>query len=115
VIDEYADEEGEQHTQDREIMKNNEKNAIYEGMILLDSQSTHSTFCALGFLTNVRESNKALNMKTNGGVIIHTQVGELRNYGIVWYNADSIANIISMSKAEKKDIRYPRMLQFDKP
>jgi hypothetical protein len=102
VIDEYEDKEGEQDTQDGEIIKNNEKNAIHEGMILLDSQSTHSTFCSRGLLISVRDSNKALRMRTNGGVVVYTQIGELRNYGSVWYNANSIGIIISMSKAERK-------------
>ena len=87
-------------------------------MILLDSQSTHSTFCARGLLTNVRNSNKALRMKTNGGVIVYTQVGELQNYGTVWYNANSIANIISMSEAERKRHMVscsPRCLHLTNP
>ena len=79
-----------------------QKNEIYEGMVLLDSQSTHSTFCEGGYLSNIRDSNRVLKMKTNGGIILYRQVGELQGYGTVWYNDKSIANIISMSEAENK-------------
>jgi hypothetical protein len=41
-------------------------------------------------------------MSTNGGAIIYTQQFDLPQYGVVWFNEDSIANIISMSKAERR-------------
>jgi hypothetical protein len=41
-------------------------------------------------------------MTTNGGTIVYNQQADLLNYGTVWYNPNSIANIISMSEAERR-------------
>jgi uncharacterized short protein YbdD (DUF466 family) len=41
-------------------------------------------------------------MSTNGGTIVNTQQADLPNYGVVWFNEESIANIISMSEAERR-------------
>ena len=71
-------------------------------MILLDSQSTHSTFYVRELLTDIRMVDKPLKMLTNGGTIIYSQQGELPDYGTVWFNENAIANIISMSEAERK-------------
>jgi hypothetical protein len=70
--------------------------------ILLDSQSTHSTFCSSKLLTNIRSVSSSLKMFSNGGMIISKQRGKLKNYGTVWFNEDAIANIILMSEAERK-------------
>ena len=73
-----------------------------ETCILLDSQSTHSTFLVRELLTNVRVVSPSLQMITNGGSITYTQQGDLEGYGAVWFNDKAIANIISMSEAERK-------------
>jgi hypothetical protein len=41
-------------------------------------------------------------MLTNAGMIIYSQQADLPNYGIVWFNQNSIANIFSMSEAERR-------------
>jgi hypothetical protein len=41
-------------------------------------------------------------MMTNGGTIVYNQQADLPNYGTVWFNPKSIANIISMSEAERR-------------
>jgi hypothetical protein len=41
-------------------------------------------------------------MSMHGGTITYTQQADLPNYGVVWFNEESIANIISMSKAERR-------------
>jgi hypothetical protein len=71
-------------------------------IILLYSQSTHSTFYVRELLTDIRAVAKPLKMLTNGGTIIYSQQGELPDYGTVWFNKNAIANIISMSEAERK-------------
>jgi hypothetical protein len=75
---------------------------VGEMSILLDSQSTHSTFCSEKLLTNIRTVTSLLKMFSNGGEIVYKQHGKLKNYGTVWFNKDAIANIISMSEAERK-------------
>jgi hypothetical protein len=41
-------------------------------------------------------------MSTNGGTIFYTQQAGLPKYGVVWFNEESIANFISMSKVEQR-------------
>ena len=69
--------------------------------ILLDSQSTVSVFNNPTMLTNIRESGRVLHAITNGGFQESSLVGEFGNLGEVWYNADSIANILSLADVRK--------------
>ena len=69
--------------------------------ILLDSQSTISVFNNASMLSNIRPSNHTLRALTNGGFQDSTQVGDFSNLGEVWYNPDSIANILSLSDVRK--------------
>jgi hypothetical protein len=41
-------------------------------------------------------------MVTNAGTIVYTKQADLPDYGSVWFNKNSIANIISMSEAERR-------------
>jgi hypothetical protein len=49
------------------------------------------------FLTNIRRSNSQLKVHTNGGTQILSLVGDIKNFGTVWYNPDSLANIFSLA------------------
>jgi hypothetical protein len=71
---------------------NNNRKKVGNSLILLDSQSTHSTFYATELLQNIRNAVRPLRMTTNGGTIVYNQQADLLNYGIVWYNPNSIAN-----------------------
>jgi hypothetical protein len=71
-------------------------------LILLDSQSNHITFYVKRLLKNIQVAEKPLRMPSNGGMITFIQQADLPNYGVVWFNPDSIANIISMSEAERR-------------
>jgi hypothetical protein len=57
--------------------------------VLLDSQSTVSVFKNPNFLTYIWRSNSQLKIHTNGGTQILSLVGDIKNFGTVWYNPDS--------------------------
>lgn len=69
--------------------------------ILLDSQSTISVFNNPTMLRNIRPSTHTLRALTNGGHQDSNMVGDFHNLGEVWYNADSIANILSLADVRK--------------
>ena len=69
--------------------------------ILLDSQSTVSVFKNRRLLSNIRPSTRPLRVHTNGGTQISTLIGSVTNFGDVWYNAHSLANILSMAEVRK--------------
>jgi hypothetical protein len=70
---------------------------IPSSWLLLDSQSTVSVFKNPNFLSNIRRSNSQLKVHTNGGTQISSLVGDIKNFGPVWYNPDSLANIFSIT------------------
>jgi hypothetical protein len=69
--------------------------------VLLDSQSTISVFRNCGMLTNIRPSTRVLRAVTNGGFQDSKLVGDFPNLGEVWFNPESIANIVLLSKVSK--------------
>jgi hypothetical protein len=69
--------------------------AIPKTWLLLDSQSTVSIFCNTGLLNNIRPSDTTLKVFTNGGTQDSTMIGDITNFGTVWYNPASMANILS--------------------
>ena len=69
--------------------------------VLLDSQSTISVFRNKNMLNNIRQSPHVLRAITNGGYQDSNMVGDFPNLGTVWYNADSIANILSLAEVRK--------------
>ena len=62
--------------------------------ILLDSQSTISVFNNPNMLKNIRRSSRTLRAITNGGHQDSTLIGDFGNLGEVWFNKESIANIL---------------------
>ena len=66
--------------------------------ILLDSQSTVCVFNNKHLLSNIRTSPRPLEVSTNGGPQISTLIGDIKNFGTVWYNPDSLANILSLAE-----------------
>jgi hypothetical protein len=66
--------------------------------VLLDSDSTVSIFCNPDLLTDIHDVNESLYLATNGGHQVSTQMGTLPNFGPVWFNPDSIANILSLAQ-----------------
>ena len=79
-------------------------NLLSECWILLDSQSTHSIFKNPSLLQNIRHcGHGGLTMHSNGGRQTTVLVGDYLPLGItVWYNPDSLANILSLSEVEAR-------------
>ena len=69
--------------------------------ILLDTQSTISVFNNKQFLTNILESKETLHAIMTGGYQDSYQVVEFPNLGTVWYNHNSITNILWMKEVWK--------------
>jgi hypothetical protein len=66
--------------------------------ILLDTQSTVNLFNNRHLLSNIRmSSGPPLRCYCNGGYQDSTLVGTLDGYGDVWFNPNSLANILSMA------------------
>ena len=70
--------------------------------ILLDSQSTVSVFKSTRFVKNIRTSNRTLRLHTNGGIQTSTKMATVNNFGDVWFNPNSLANILSMAEVRKQ-------------
>jgi hypothetical protein len=69
--------------------------------ILLDSQSTISVFMNPALLSNIRPSSHALRALTNGGHQDSHHIGDFPVLGPVWYNPNSIANILALASVRK--------------
>ena len=70
--------------------------------ILLDSQSTVDLFANNKLLSNIHETqDRPLRCFCNGGVQDSTLKGYLHGYGTVWYNPNSLANILSLANVTK--------------
>jgi hypothetical protein len=80
-------------------------NMIPHTWILLDSQSTVSVFKNRNLLTNIRPSARTLRVHTNGGTQTSNQIGTVPNFGDVWYNTKSLANILSMAEVRRNGWR----------
>jgi hypothetical protein len=74
--------------------------------ILLDSQSTVSVFKNPDMLRNIRKSEKILRAITNGGYQDSSMIGDFPNLGEVWFNTESIANILSLAEVRKNLSNY---------
>jgi hypothetical protein len=72
-------------------------NSIPSDWILLDNQSTVDVFCNAGFLTNLRVVPTSMRIRTQAGEITTNMMGDLSDYGPVWYCKEGIANILSLN------------------
>jgi hypothetical protein len=52
-------------------------------------------------LKNIRPSTRQLTVLTNGGTQVSTMLGDIPNFGSVWFNPASIANILSLAAVRK--------------
>ena len=88
-------------TQYAYMLAQSNDSGIDPSWILLDSQSTISVFRNPAMLTNIRRSAHTLRALTNGGHQDSNMIGDFPNLGAVWYNKDSIANILSLADVRK--------------
>jgi hypothetical protein len=69
--------------------------------LLLDSQSTVSVFNNSALLSNICRSSSPLTVYTNGGNQQSHYIGDNATFRTVWYNPESLANILSMALVRK--------------
>jgi Zinc knuckle len=74
---------------------------ISKSWVLLDSESTISVFNNPSLLRNIRHSPTQITVHTNGGTQVSSLVGDIPNFGTVWFNPESIANILSLAAVRK--------------
>jgi hypothetical protein len=92
-----------QHPEDHEYSltqynhSDNQRVFLPDNWILLDSCSTISIFRTRGFLRNIRKSPRPMRVLTNGGIQISTLIGDVKEFGTIWYNPKSLGNILSLA------------------
>jgi hypothetical protein len=100
VIDDFASPSIElsefSFTQVTELYK-----LIPSSWVLLDSQFTVLVFKNPSFLSNIRRSSNQLKVYTNGGTQVSSLIGNIKNFGTVWYNPKLLANIFSLAAVRK--------------
>ena len=69
--------------------------------VLLDSDSTDSVFCNSKFVTNIHKTDDQIKLNTNKGPIVSNMKCDLQFVGEVWFNPQSITNIISLKDMTK--------------
>ena len=70
--------------------------------ILLDTGSTFSVFKNHQMVLNIRESRRTLKAYTNGGRQDSNRVADLPGFFTVWFNPNSMINILAFSDVCKK-------------
>jgi hypothetical protein len=60
-----------------------------------------SVFKNRKLVQNIRGSPSPLKVHTNGGSQVSHHVADVRNFGTVWFNPASLANILSMAAVSK--------------
>ena len=79
------------------------QSGINKNWVLLDTQSNCDIFMNPRLLCDIRPSpTGSLILKSNGGEMEASEVGNIPGYGKVWYNSDSMANILSFANVRKK-------------
>ncbi len=84
------------------------KDLDLRGVILLDNQSTMSLFCNRKFVSDIRQSDQPLTLRSNGGSMKVTQVASINNSTDVWFSRKAITNILAL-----KDVKLQYRVTYD--
>jgi hypothetical protein len=80
-----------------------EQTGLLKDVIILDYGSTiPATFMNDAFLTDIRPSERHMNMTTNAGSKILKQKGNLRSFGEVWYDATQAVNLLGFADLQDR-------------
>lgn len=64
--------------------------------------STVDVFGESRLLANIRTVRDRIRVVHNASEVVVTKMGDLGGYGPVWYHADAMTNILSLSNVQKK-------------
>ena len=79
-----------------------QKGSINPNWILLDMGFSIDVFNNPYLLKDINKSEITTKIHCKSGVVHVTHMGTITGYGMVWYNKDDIANILSMGNSTKK-------------
>jgi hypothetical protein len=72
-------------------------------LILLDiSDLTDTVFCNPEYVMNIIDTEKRLEVMTNGGPMVLNQTCEVPHLGVHWFNKESITNIMALCDVTAK-------------
>ena len=85
------------------MTQSNRYSGLNRAWVLLDTQSNVDIFCNKRLLKNVRRATgPGLHLRSNGGTMVTRMVGDIPEYGTVWFNPSSLANILSFANIRKR-------------
>ena len=80
---------------------NHQTYTIPKEWVLLDSQSTFSVFNNDNLVVDIQPSPESLFAITNGGNQTTHEIATIPNLGQVWFNRESVANILSLAQVRR--------------